>query len=98
MDFPTVSLVFECPTYRVAVQKIYFSPILPSCVGFAYTARRKSKISASLTAIVNLFPFSLLVESKFKTCFPDMDLEALELVPYTNSQYLFECIYMAYPT
>ena len=36
-----------------------------------------------------------MVESKFKTRFPDVDPEVLELIPYTNGQHLLGCICMA---
>ena len=36
-----------------------------------------------------------MLESKFKTRFPDVNPEVLELIPYTNGQYLFACIRMA---
>ena len=43
-----------------------------------------------------IFASSFLVESKFKTRFPDVDPEVLELIPFTNGQYSLACICMTY--
>jgi hypothetical protein len=43
---------------------------------------------------IDLFSFSYLVESKFKRHFPDVDVEILELIPYTHGQHLLGCRWM----
>ena len=74
--------------HRVAVQKTYSVPSSLSCVGHAYAARSKSRVSISFDFQSILFSSSILVESRFKTRFPYVDSEILELIPFTNGQYL----------
>jgi len=79
---------------RVVAQKTYTRPSLASCVGSARAARRESKLPVSLAITVRSFSFSLLLESRFKTRFPDIEPEILEFIPYTNGQHLLSCICM----
>ena len=82
--------------HRIAARKIYPSPNLPSCVGFAQTARRISKsIYVILFSQSILFLSRYLGESRFKTRYPDVDPGVLELIPYTNGQYILACVCMA---
>ena len=47
-------------------------------------------------AVYFIFTFSFMVESRFKKQFSDVDPEVLELIPFTNGQYLLPCICITY--
>jgi len=48
----------------------------------------KVRLLFRLTITLDLLSFSLLLESRFRRHFPGVNPEILELIPYTNGQYL----------
>ena len=55
----------------------------------------KVRLQFRMTITVDLFSFSLLLESRFRRHFPGVDRGILNLIPYMNGQYLLAHICMA---
>jgi len=67
----------------------------PPASGLPKLQEGKVSLQFRLTITVDLFSFSLLLESRFRRNFPGVDPGILNLIPCTNGQYLLARICMA---